>query len=65
MRAAFWGLWPVQANEILKEELDPMVEIIRIREPELYSDYHIARLIKDIGVRHKKGQKAIAGSHLL
>jgi hypothetical protein len=49
----------VQADEILKEDLDPMMQIFRVTDPEFYNDYRAARVIKDIGVRHNKtGQPA-------
>lgn len=44
----------VQADEVLKEEVDPMMQLFRVREPEFYNDYRAARVIKDIGVRHGK-----------
>ncbi len=53
----------IQADDLLKEEIDPLMEMFRMKEPELYDNYHAARVIKDIGIRHKKGAKtAAAGS---
>jgi len=53
----------IQVDDLLKEELDPMMELFRMKEPELYNDYHAARVIKDIGIRHKKGdKKVVSGS---
>ena len=53
----------IQADDLLKEEVDSLMELLRLKEPELYNDYHAARVIKDIGIRHKKGAKtAAAGS---
>jgi hypothetical protein len=43
-----------KADELLKDELDPVMHIFRLTDPELYSDYRAARVIKDIGVRHMK-----------
>jgi len=49
----------VQADEVLKEELDPLMQGFRVTDPEFYNDYRAARVIKDIGVRHAKpGQPA-------
>ena len=49
----------VQADEVLKEELDRMMQVYRISDPEFYNDYRAARVIRDIGVRHNKpGQPA-------
>jgi hypothetical protein len=49
----------VQADEVLKEELDRMMQVFRVTDPEFYNDYRAARVIKDIGVRHTKpGQPA-------
>jgi hypothetical protein len=56
-----------KADELLREELDPVMHIFRITDPELYNDYRAARVIKDIGVRHLKtpetaGAAVTAGS---
>ena len=49
----------IQADEVIREELDPMMQIFRVTDPELYNDYRAARVIKDVGVRHNKaGQPA-------
>ena len=49
----------VQADEVLKEELDRMMQVYRVSDPEFYNDYKAARVIKDLGVRHgKAGQPA-------
>jgi hypothetical protein len=44
----------VQADLVLKEQLDPMMQIFRINDPEFHNDYRAARVIMDIGVRHGK-----------
>jgi hypothetical protein len=44
----------VQADEVLKEDLDPIMQVFRVKDPEFYNDYRAARVIKDIGVRHNK-----------
>jgi hypothetical protein len=56
-----------KADELLREELDPLMHIFRLTDPELYNDYRAARVIKDIGVRHVKtpeaaGAGVVAGS---
>jgi hypothetical protein len=43
-----------KADELLKEELDPVMHIFRVADPDFYGDYKAARVIKDIGVRHVK-----------
>ena len=43
-----------KADELLREELDPVMHIFRLTDPDLYNDYRAARVIKDIGVRHVK-----------
>ena len=50
-----------QADQILKDEVDRMIQFFRVSVPEFYNDYRAARVIKDIGVRHgKAGQPAAA-----
>ncbi len=51
----------VQADEVIKEEIDRMMQVFRVTDPELYNDYRAARVIKDLGARHlKPGQPAAA-----
>lgn len=50
----------VQADEVLKEELDPMMQIFRMSDPEFFNEYRSARVIKDLGVRHGKNSQAAA-----
>ena len=52
----------VQADEVIKEEIDPMMQIFRVTDPELYNDYRAARVIKDLGVRHTKSGQPIAAA---
>ena len=47
-----------RADKPMREELDPVMHIFQITDPELYSDYRAARVIKDIGVRHVKTPEA-------
>ncbi len=50
-----------QADQILKDEVDRMMQFFRVSAPEFYNDFRAARVIKDIGVRHgKTGQPAPA-----
>lgn len=48
----------IQVDEVLKEEVDPMMQIFRVTDPEFYNDYRAVRVIKDIGVRHTKTAQA-------
>jgi hypothetical protein len=43
----------IKADGILEEEIDPGMELIRGSNTELYNDYFSARVIKDLGIRHK------------
>jgi hypothetical protein len=40
------------------KELDPVMHILRVTDPELHDDYRSARVIKDTGVRHLKTPEA-------
>ena len=42
-----------QADEILNEEIDRFMEMLRPAETELYNKYFSARVVKDTGVRHR------------
>jgi hypothetical protein len=44
----------VQAYDVLKQELDPLMQIFRVTDPEFFNDFRAARVVKDIGVRHTK-----------
>ncbi|NQY80514.1 MAG: hypothetical protein HRT47_09400 [Candidatus Caenarcaniphilales bacterium] len=37
-----------QANEILNEELDTVMDFVKTKDTSLYNDYHATRLIKDV-----------------
>jgi hypothetical protein len=50
----------VQADEVIKEEIDPMMQVFRVTDPEFFNDFRAARVIKDIGVRHGKNAAANA-----
>ncbi len=43
-----------KADELLNEEFDRYMELLRPTETELYNKYFSARVIKDTGVRHDK-----------
>ena len=43
----------VKADDILNEELDRFMELLRPTETELYNKYFSARVVKDTGVRHR------------
>lgn len=42
------------ADEILKEELDNFAESLKNDYPQFYNEYQAARVIKELGIRHKK-----------
>ncbi len=53
----------VQVDEVFKEEIDPMMQVFRVTNPEFYNEYRSARVIKDLGVRHARpGQPAAPGA---
>jgi hypothetical protein len=45
-----------QADELLGDELDRLIELIRIPEPQIYDQYFALRSVKDLGVVHRKEQ---------
>jgi hypothetical protein len=47
-----------KADGLAWKELDPVMYILRVTDPELHDDYRSARVIKDIGVRHLKTPEA-------
>ena len=42
-----------RADDLLSEELDRFIEMLRPVETELYNKYFAARVIKDTGIRHR------------
>lgn len=46
------------ADDILKNELDPLMEMVRVSNVEFYNQYHAARVIKDLGL-HTSRKKEI------
>ena len=44
--------------ELLNEEFDRYMELLRSTETEFYNKYFAARVVKDIGVRHKANAPA-------
>jgi len=42
-----------QADELLAEELDQLVELLRASEPQFHTEYFAARVVKDLGTRHR------------
>lgn len=50
----------IQADQVLKDELDRMMHFFRVSAPEFYNDYRAVRVIKDVGVRHGKTAGSIA-----
>ncbi len=50
-----------RADEMLKGQIDTLMQFFRISEPEFYNDYRAARVIKDLGGSHTTpGQPAAA-----
>ena len=49
-----------QADDILREELDQLMELLRASEPQFYTEYFTARVIKDLGLRHRAKANADA-----
>lgn len=45
-----------KADDIIKKQLDPFIELIREKEVNLYNQYYAARTIKDLGVRKVKAE---------
>ena len=41
-----------QTDELLKEELDSLMELFRNSETDFYNQYQAARVIRDLGIRH-------------
>jgi hypothetical protein len=46
------------ADDLLREELDRYMELLRPTEVEFYNKYFSARLVRDTGVRHRNGDAA-------
>jgi hypothetical protein len=46
----------IKADGILEEEIDPGMELLRGSQTELYNEYFSARVIKDLGIRHRPEQ---------
>lgn len=42
------------ADDILKDELDNLMELTRSNNPDFYNEYKAARVIKDLGIRHEE-----------
>lgn len=49
-----------KADELLNEEIDHFMEILRPTETEFYNKYFAGRIIKDTGVRHRQNNEAPA-----
>jgi len=49
-----------QADELLNDDLDRLMELIRSSEPQLYSQYFALRSVKELGVVHRKETPAPA-----
>ena len=43
-----------ETDKILKEQLDKLMTQFKISNPEFYQHYFNARMIIDLGIRHKK-----------
>ncbi len=42
-----------EVDELLTDEVDRFMELLRNKEPEFYNKYFAARVVKETGVRHK------------
>ena len=51
-----------EADELLSREIDNYMEIIRPNEPEFYNKYYAAKVIKDMGIRHRQEEAESAGA---
>ncbi|MBN2545784.1 MAG: hypothetical protein JXB50_08310 [Spirochaetes bacterium] len=51
------------ADDIIKEQLDPLIELIREKDIDLYNQYFAARTIKDLGVRKAVKEEEINEEH--
>jgi hypothetical protein len=51
-----------KADELIHEELDRFIEMLRPTETELYNKYFSARVVKDIGIRHRSNGEATAAA---
>lgn len=40
-------------DEILEEEIDPAMELIRATNTQFYNEYFALRVVKDTGIRHR------------
>jgi BMFP domain-containing protein YqiC len=49
-----------KTDELLREELDRYMELLRPTETELYNKYFSARIVKDLGIRHRTPVEATA-----
>ncbi|HVN48033.1 MAG TPA: hypothetical protein VMU30_04345 [Bacteroidota bacterium] len=48
-----------EMDEILDEELDPAMELVRTSNPEFYNAYYALRPVKNTGVRHEKKDDSV------
>ena len=51
-----------EADEIIGKEIDNYMEIVRPLEPEFYTKYYAAKVIKDMGIRHRQEEAEPAGT---
>lgn len=51
-----------KADELINEEIDHYIELIRPSETEFYNKYYAARVIKDIGIRHRHDEPVSAAT---
>jgi hypothetical protein len=52
----------VKADDILEEEIDPAMELVRGSNTQFYNEYFAARVIKDLGIRHRQQATAPAAA---
>jgi hypothetical protein len=58
-RAALLQLYD-QVDELLKDDLDRLMELIKATEPQIYNQYFALRSVKELGVVHRKEQDKTA-----
>jgi len=49
-----------KVDELLEEEIDRFMELLRPMDTEFYNTYHAARVVKDTGARHTQNGDGVA-----
>ena len=45
-----------EVDELLTDEVDRFMELLRNKEPEFYNKYFVACVVKETGIRHRPGR---------